>query len=84
MRAAGLPGRLAAILPPGAVQPGGKIVHLGLGIRRPIQGAADGEAGDVPGFGAQQTLPWVGVDANRDEHIAPLQPGSKAFEAANT
>ena len=60
---------------------GSEIAHLRLGIRRPVEGAADGQACGVPCFAAQQAAPGIGVAyAGRDEHVAPLQPGPETFE----
>ena len=68
-------------LAPGTVQPGGEIADLRLGIRRPVERAADGQTRGVPGFATQQAAPGVGVaHAGGDEHVAPLQPGPESFE----
>ena len=74
-------GQVGGDLAPGAIQPGSKIAHLRLGIRRPVERATDGQACGVPCLAAQQALPGIGVaHAGRDEHVAPLQPGAEGFE----
>jgi hypothetical protein len=68
-------------LAPSAIQSGAEIADLRLGIRRPIEGAADGQACSVPCFATQQAASGIRVAyAGRDEHVAPLQPCPEAFE----
>ncbi len=78
-------GQVGGDLTPGAIQPGGQIADLRLGIERTVQGAADSQACGVPGLPTQQALPRVGVaDAGRDEHVRGLSPDWKTSKAAKT
>lgn len=68
-------------LAPSAIQPAGQIGDLCLGLRRPVERTADGQACGVPRFAAQQPTPGIGIaHPGWDEHVAPLQPCPEAFE----
>ena len=58
-----------------------QVTDLRRGSERAIQGATDGQACGIPGLSTQQPLPRVGIaDAGRNEHVAPLEPGSEGIE----